>query len=60
VIRWIETAVGLALSGAVRGIVTGPIAKKPLYDAGFPFAGHTEFLADLVAGEAFAGPRGPS
>ena len=59
VIRWIETAVGLALSGAVRGVVTAPIAKKPLYDAGFPFAGHTEFLADLVAGEAFAGPRGP-
>jgi 4-hydroxythreonine-4-phosphate dehydrogenase len=59
VIRWIETAVGLALSGAVRGIVTAPIAKKPLYDAGFPFPGHTEFLADLVAGEAFAGPRGP-
>ena len=59
VIRWIETAVGLALSGAVRAIVTAPIAKKPLYDAGFPFPGHTEFLADLVAGEAFAGPRGP-
>jgi 4-hydroxythreonine-4-phosphate dehydrogenase len=59
VIRWIETAVGLALSGTVRGIVTAPIAKKPLYDAGFPFPGHTEFLADLVAGEAFAGPRGP-
>jgi 4-hydroxythreonine-4-phosphate dehydrogenase len=59
VIRWIETAVGLALSGAVRGVVTAPIAKKPLYDAGFPFPGHTEFLADLVAGEAFAGPRGP-
>jgi 4-hydroxythreonine-4-phosphate dehydrogenase len=59
VIRWIETAVGLALSGAVRGVVTAPIAKKPLYDAGFPFPGHTEFLADLVAGERFAGVRGP-
>jgi 4-hydroxythreonine-4-phosphate dehydrogenase len=59
VIRWIETAVGLALSGTVCGIVTAPIAKKPLYDAGFPFAGHTEFIADLVAGEAFNRPRGP-
>ena len=59
VIRWIETAVGLALSGAVSGIVTGPVAKKPLYDAGFPFPGHTEFLADLVAGEAYNRPRGP-
>jgi 4-hydroxythreonine-4-phosphate dehydrogenase len=59
VIRWIETAVGLALSGSVCGVVTGPIAKKPLYDAGFPFPGHTEFLADLVAGEAWNRPRGP-
>ena len=59
VIRWIETAVGLALSGAVSGIVTAPVAKKPLYDAGFPFPGHTEFLADLVAGEAYHRPRGP-
>ena len=59
VIRWIETAVGLALSGAVSGIVTAPVAKKPLYDAGFPFPGHTEFLADLVAGEAYNRPRGP-
>jgi 4-hydroxythreonine-4-phosphate dehydrogenase len=59
VIRWIETAVGLALSGSVCGLVTAPIAKKPLYDAGFPFAGHTEFIADLVAGEAFNRPRGP-
>ena len=50
VIRWIETAAGLALSGAVSGIVTAPIAKAPLYEAGFQFPGHTEFLADLTAG----------
>ena len=59
VIRGIETAVGLALSGSVCGVVTAPIAKKPLYDAGFPFPGHTEFLAELVAGEAWPRPRGP-
>ena len=59
VIRWIETGVGLALSGAVCGLVTAPIAKKPLYDAGFSFPGHTEFLAELTAGAAYAGPRGP-
>ena len=59
VIRWIETAAGLALSGAVCGIVTAPIAKKPLYDAGFSFPGHTEFLAELTAGAPFEGPRGP-
>jgi 4-hydroxythreonine-4-phosphate dehydrogenase len=59
VIRWIETAVGLALSGAVSGVVTAPIAKAPLYAAGFGFPGHTEFLAELTAGTAFDGPRGP-
>ncbi|MDR3511339.1 MAG: 4-hydroxythreonine-4-phosphate dehydrogenase PdxA [Caulobacteraceae bacterium] len=49
VIRWIETAVGLALSGEVAGVVTAPIAKAPLYDAGFRHPGHTEFLAELTA-----------
>jgi 4-hydroxythreonine-4-phosphate dehydrogenase len=59
VVRWIETGAGLALSGAVRGLVTAPIAKGPLYEAGFRFPGHTEFLADLTKGAPFAGPRGP-
>jgi len=59
IIRWIETGVGLALSGAVGGLVTAPIAKKPLYDAGFSFPGHTEFLAELTAGATYDGPRGP-
>ncbi|PIC00472.1 4-hydroxythreonine-4-phosphate dehydrogenase PdxA [Caulobacter sp. X] len=59
VIRWIETGVGLALSGEVAGLVTAPIAKAPLYDAGFKFPGHTEFLAELTAAERFEGPRGP-
>jgi 4-hydroxythreonine-4-phosphate dehydrogenase len=59
ILRWIETATGLALSGAVCGVVTAPIAKKPLYEAGFGFPGHTEFLAELTAGAAYEGVRGP-
>jgi 4-hydroxythreonine-4-phosphate dehydrogenase len=59
VIRWIETGAGLALSGAVSGLVTAPIAKAPLYEAGFAFPGHTEFLADLTSGAAYDGTRGP-
>jgi 4-hydroxythreonine-4-phosphate dehydrogenase len=59
VIRWIETGAGLALSGAVSGLVTAPIAKAPLYDAGFKFPGHTEFLAELTAGAPCEGVRGP-
>ena len=59
VIRWIETAVGLALSGDVSGVVTAPIAKAPLYEAGFKFPGHTEFLAELSASARQEGARGP-
>lgn len=44
----IETAVSLCLAGHVRAVVTNPIAKSVLYEAGFGFPGHTEFLADLA------------
>lgn len=59
IIQWIETGVGLALSGAVRALVTAPIAKAPLYEAGFPFPGHTEFLGELTAAAGYDGARGP-
>jgi 4-hydroxythreonine-4-phosphate dehydrogenase len=59
IVRWIETAAGLALSGAVSGLVTAPIAKAPLYEAGFRFPGHTEFLAELTAEAPLQGARGP-
>jgi 4-hydroxythreonine-4-phosphate dehydrogenase len=45
----IEMAVSLSMSGAALGVVTNPIAKSVLYEAGFGFPGHTEFLADLAA-----------
>ncbi len=47
-IEAIDRAVALTLSGKTSGIVTCPIAKKPLYDAGFRFPGHTEYLAHLA------------
>ncbi len=59
IIRWIETGAGLALSGAVSGLVTAPIAKAPLYEAGFQFPGHTEFLGELTASASYQGARGP-
>jgi 4-hydroxythreonine-4-phosphate dehydrogenase len=49
VIGAIETAVALTLAGRTSAVVTNPIAKAVLYDAGFGFPGHTEFLADLAA-----------
>ncbi len=56
---WIEQAVNLALSGEASGVVTAPIAKAPLYAAGFRFPGHTEYIAELTADAPFAGTRGP-
>jgi 4-hydroxythreonine-4-phosphate dehydrogenase len=48
VIRSIETAVALVRSGAAGAVVTNPIQKQPLYEAGFPHPGHTEFLGALA------------
>ncbi|MBZ9655138.1 4-hydroxythreonine-4-phosphate dehydrogenase PdxA [Phyllobacterium lublinensis] len=47
-IEAIEQAVALTLAGRARAVVTCPIAKKALYEAGFDFPGHTEFLAHLA------------
>jgi 4-hydroxythreonine-4-phosphate dehydrogenase len=44
----VETAVRLALSGEVDAIVTAPLEKHALRLAGFPFPGHTEWLAHLA------------
>jgi 4-hydroxythreonine-4-phosphate dehydrogenase len=64
VVRWIETAVVLALEGKAAGVVTAPIAKATLYAAGFKFPGHTEFIGALTAsapllGAPQPGARGP-
>ena len=48
VIASIEQAVTLALEGKIAGVVTCPIQKKTLMDAGFQYPGHTEFLGALT------------
>jgi 4-hydroxythreonine-4-phosphate dehydrogenase len=48
-IESIERAVGYVRSGEASAIVTNPIAKHVLYEAGFRFPGHTEFLGALAA-----------
>lgn len=48
VIEAIERGVKDTLDARASSLVTAPIAKKPLYDAGFPHPGHTEFLAKLA------------
>jgi 4-hydroxythreonine-4-phosphate dehydrogenase len=47
-IESIDRAVGYVRAGAARAVVTNPIAKKTLYDAGFAHPGHTEYLGELA------------
>ena len=51
VIEAIAQAVSGTLTGGCRGVVTAPIQKAALYNAGFKYPGHTEFLAALCAHE---------
>lgn len=44
----IERAVLAVRTGAARAVVTNPIAKATLYEAGFRFPGHTEYLGELA------------
>ena len=48
VLESIQRAVALASAGRAAGVVTNPIHKQVLYDAGFRHPGHTEYLADLA------------
>lgn len=49
VIASISEAVAACMAGSCRGLVTAPINKGALYQAGFSHPGHTEFLAELCA-----------
>ena len=44
----IDMAVRLTMRGKTAAVVTNPIAKSVLYQSGFRFPGHTEYLADLA------------
>lgn len=46
-IKAIDTCVELTLAGKAAGVVTCPINKHVLYEAGFNQPGHTEYLAEL-------------
>lgn len=48
VIASIELGTKLAMAGSVGAIVTNPINKAALYQTGFAYPGHTEFLAALT------------
>ena len=46
VLDTLELAVSLCESGECSGMVTGPVNKAAINDAGIPFTGHTEWLAE--------------
>ncbi len=50
----IERAVEFVQSGAAGAVVTNPISKAVLYEAGFEFPGHTEYLAALAGSHSKA------
>ncbi|MFG1401451.1 4-hydroxythreonine-4-phosphate dehydrogenase PdxA [Xanthobacter sediminis] len=57
----LDTALDLVRGGRAAALVTNPLAKSVMYAAGFPFPGHTEYLAARAAGDsagrAGAAPR---
>lgn len=56
-VRAIETAVRLARDRRAAAVVTNPINKRVLHQAGFPHPGHTEFLAALAGDEDGSPPQ---
>ena len=46
VMSLLDRALGGCLNGEFSGMVTAPVHKGIINDAGFPFTGHTEYLAD--------------
>ncbi len=48
VLETLRRALRGCLSGEFSGMVTAPVHKGVINDAGIPFTGHTEFLAELT------------
>lgn len=48
VLQTLKQAAQTCLSGEAAALITGPVQKSVIADAGYPFSGHTEFLAELA------------
>lgn len=51
---YVCAAIDDALAGHIRAIVTAPLNKKSMHEAGIDFPGHTEILADRSQTQDFA------
>lgn len=49
VLQTLELALADTLNGQCQALVTGPVNKAIINEAGIPFSGHTEFLAQRTA-----------
>lgn len=52
--EYIRKSISLAEKGEVSGVVTGPINKKSLHEAGHKYPGHTEIFAEATGTKNFA------
>jgi 4-hydroxythreonine-4-phosphate dehydrogenase len=51
VLAQLDMAVNLCQSGECAAMVTAPVHKAVINDAGMPFSGHTEYLTDATGAE---------
>src|ERR1700754_4550022 len=51
VLSTLSQAADGCMDGSFAGVVTGPVQKATINDAGFAFSGHTEFFAERAACE---------
>jgi 4-hydroxythreonine-4-phosphate dehydrogenase len=57
IVSAIELATAAVMAGEALALVTNPITKRSLSMAHLPYPGHTEFLAELAAGQGGSRPR---
>jgi 4-hydroxythreonine-4-phosphate dehydrogenase len=53
-VKYVEEAVQWVRNGILDAITTCPINKKAINEAGYPFSGHTELLANMVQASSVA------
>jgi 4-hydroxythreonine-4-phosphate dehydrogenase len=53
-VEYLDRAIDLAMAGELQGLVTAPLNKEAMVQAGFAYEGHTEILADRTRTKEYA------
>ncbi|MCI0409354.1 MAG: 4-hydroxythreonine-4-phosphate dehydrogenase PdxA, partial [Acidobacteria bacterium] len=53
-VEYLYKAIDLAMTGELHGIVTAPLNKEAMIQAGFKYDGHTELFAERTAAKEYA------